>query len=133
MTEPDEPVSDHRPAHDAVLFESSRRFQLWRTIVGHSQMLLRSTKDDANPQRIDVLFKPVEAVKLRTLLHGLRVIELAGAQADAIRAEAAATASAAHNRVYRIESSGFQGWVISGAFFTHTDDLDYHEPSYFLL
>ena len=55
------------------------------------------------------------------------------AEVDAVRAEAAATGSSAHTRVYRIESSGFQGWVISGAFFTHSDDLEYHDPSHFLL
>jgi hypothetical protein len=54
----------------AVMFESNRPFQVWRAVVGHSQLLLRSTKSDAENTRVDVLFKPVRAMKLRTLLDG---------------------------------------------------------------
>ena len=56
-----------------VEFRSERRFQVWKYTVSHSMLLLRSTKTDQHPTRIDVLFKPVKRLDIPTVFDGLTV------------------------------------------------------------
>lgn len=58
----------------AELFQSDRRFSVWAYTVSHSQVLLRSRTPIINGRRqsrIDVLFKPVMAMKTRMDYVGL--------------------------------------------------------------
>jgi len=57
------------------IINSEREFQIWKYTVGHSQLLLRSTKAPNLPTRIDVLFKGVSEFHLPTALSGLSVQE----------------------------------------------------------
>jgi hypothetical protein len=115
-----------------VLFESTRDFQVWRAVVGHSQLLLRSTKTDASPTRIDVLFKPVVAVKLRTVLTGLLVREATSDEADEIIRDAAETRRS-DSKVFVIESGNFRGYAIAGVLLTAEDEGEYFERSQLLV
>src|SRR5689334_11720122 len=56
-----------------IEYQSERRFQVWRYEVGHSMLLLRSTKGDQHATRVDVLFKPVKRLDLPTAFDGLTV------------------------------------------------------------
>ena len=53
------------------LFRSHRMFRLWAQTVSHGQLLLRSPRSYIHPTRIDVLFKPVSAQKVRWSYDGL--------------------------------------------------------------
>jgi hypothetical protein len=111
-----------------VMFESDRPFQLWRAVVGHRQLLLRSTKSETERTRIDVLFKPVRAMKIRTLLDGLRVREAEPHEVAEIAREAAEEIEG-ELKVFVIESGSFTGYVVASAMTTAEDDGEYSDPS----
>jgi hypothetical protein len=52
-----------------TIFESSRWFSLWAYTISHSQLLFRSR--NVGGSRIDVVFKPVYALKVRGDYDGL--------------------------------------------------------------
>jgi hypothetical protein len=56
---------DHQFVPGQEILRSNRAFTVWAFTVSHSQLLLRARVADGQP-RIDILFKPVEAMKLRT-------------------------------------------------------------------
>ena len=51
----------------------NRQFQIWSYKVSHAQLLLRSTKSENNPTRIDLLFKNVAIINIPTLLNDVRI------------------------------------------------------------
>jgi hypothetical protein len=61
---------DHQFPPGREVFRSERSFAVWAYTVSHSQLLLRTRTAGGQP-RIDVLFKPVEAMKIRTDFDGL--------------------------------------------------------------
>jgi hypothetical protein len=96
---------------DAVVFDSSRRFQVWLYTVSHAQLLLRSVKASGQPTRIDLLFKNVHALDLPTTTEGL-----------AVRRDGAG---------FALTGQGWSGSITADAFFNAEDDLEYHDPSPF--
>lgn len=110
------------------LQQSSRVFQLWAYTVSMGRLLLRSTKTDESPTRMDIVFQNVEAVHLPALLRGLRVSE---ADPDESRRviEANGLLPDADRTVFAISGSGFTGYVVAGAFVTSEDEGDFNEPS----
>ena len=115
-----------------TLFESERDFQLWRAVVGHSQLLLRSTKSETESTRIDVLFKPVRAMKLLTMLRRLRVREADAGEAIEIARETGEEKDD-EGRIFIVESGPFTGFVVAGVMATHEDDGEYGDPSAILV
>jgi hypothetical protein len=119
-----------------VVFESPRPFQQWRWNVGHSELLLRSNKDASNSTRIEILFKPVDALKIRALMNGLRIVEVDDSEAEAIRLDAALDeksmpAISRQSRIYAVESGVFRGYIVAAVIFVHEDDLEYYAPTPF--
>lgn len=115
-----------------TVFESDRQFQLWRAVVGHSQLLLRSTKTEEHPTRIDVLFKPVQGMKLRTLLDGLRIREADPHEANDIARETGEECGDEF-KCFVIESRGFRGFVVATVMTTAEDAGEYSDPSQLLV
>jgi hypothetical protein len=110
----------------------SRRFQIWNYTVGHSELLLRSTKTSGVVTRVDVFFKNVAAIHLPTILDGLSVSEASAEetaelhiQVDPSRLEG--------RKVFAVRGSNFTGYVIAGVIAWHEDEREYHEPSRFSL
>ena len=102
------------PADDPTpidVFESDRRFQVWRYEVGHAQLLVRSVKGDHGPSRIDVLFKAVEAIDLPTRFDGLQI--------------------AREGKQFILSGVGWSGRVIAGACFQAEDLAEYFDPGPF--
>lgn len=93
-------------------FSSGRRFQVWKYTVSHSMLLIRSTRDEANSTRIDVLFKPVGRLDLPTSFDGL-VIE-----------------RAAPGR-YAVSGPGWSGYVEADTVAVAEDEGEYFDPSPF--
>jgi hypothetical protein len=60
---------DHEFVPGQTIFESSRWFSLWAYTISHGQLLFRSR--NVGGSRIDVVFKPVEALKVRRDYDGL--------------------------------------------------------------
>ena len=65
------PVGEREEVTDK--YDSKRGFQMWLYEVGHSQLLLRSVKDDAHSTRVDILFKSVDSLHLPTNMVGLTI------------------------------------------------------------
>ncbi len=98
--------------------------------MGHGQLLLRSVKTDTEPTRIDILFKAVRAMKLRTTLEGLRVQDADAHEGEAIARETGEPPKS-DLRFFVIESRGFRGYVVASAMATVEDEGDYNDPSQF--
>ncbi|WP_212824836.1 hypothetical protein [Polymorphospora rubra] len=67
---------DDQFAPGKELFRSERRFVVWAYALSHSQLLLRADQashDRHRQSRIDLLFKPVDAMKTRMDYDGLAV------------------------------------------------------------
>ncbi|GAA4637826.1 hypothetical protein GCM10023196_093210 [Actinoallomurus vinaceus] len=79
--------TDDRFIAGAELFRSDRAFTVWAYTISHSQLLLR-TRTRIGQSRIDIVFKPVLAVKLRIEYRDGLVIRCAHqTEAEQIRAE----------------------------------------------
>ena len=113
------------------IINSEREFQIWKYTVGHSQLLLRSTKAPNLPTRIDVLFKGVSEFHLPTTLSGLSVQE---ASDDQIRKLCSLRESSSFNhgvKVYTVKGTDFIGYVAALICACHEDEGEYHDPSFF--
>lgn len=108
------------------MFSSERHFQMWRYLVSHRQLLLRSTKTSAAQVRVDLLFKDVSAINLVTTLDGV-VIRLAEPKAISMPATLADVLGT--RKIYQITTHGFSGHVVAGSFTSHEDEGEYYEPS----
>jgi hypothetical protein len=94
--------------------DGSRSFQVWAFTGSHSQLLLRSSKDEAQFTRIDLLFKGVGRLCLPTLLRSLEVSEPDDGDQP---------------RRFALKFEGGDGYVIADALFGAEDEGEYHEPS----
>ena len=112
-----------------TILDFSRRFQIWEYTVGHSQLLLRSTKTLETASRIDVLFKNVAEIHLPTILDGLIVSELTDTGASEMPLLVPERLKT--RTVFVARTTNGTGYVIAGATFWHEDDgcLLYTSPS----
>jgi hypothetical protein len=106
-----------------VLFASERKLALWAYTVSHSQLLFRTRNTDEE-SRIDVLFKPVDAVRIRTDYDGL-VVRCATAEE---RGEVLAEVGG-HHRVLILESGGVSDYVVAMAFGWREEWADIRDES----
>lgn len=107
----------------------SRQFQVWLYTVGHAQLLLRSTKTQEHPTRIDVLFKVVGAIYLPTLFDGLTILE--ASQEEISNLNLAPPFARGSKKMYLMQGANFSGYVMAGIVTWHEDDGEYNDPSYF--
>ena len=111
-----------------ILIRSDRIFKLWRATVGHSQLLLRSPKTSILETRVDVYFKPVEALKIRTTMQGLFVRDADADESAAVLKDCALVPTEGMN-VYVVESKAFRGYVVAGVAAISEDTREFDEPS----
>ena len=111
-----------------ALIESLRTFQLWRYVVGHGQLLLRSNPTSGQGTRVEVLFKDVRAIKLPTLIDGLVVREPSEREAMVISEETGELES--HDcKFFVVDAGQVHGYVVAGFMTTNEDDGNYADPS----
>lgn len=111
-----------------LIVNSERKFQIWKYTVGHHQLLLRSPKSPESPTRIDILFKGVALVHLRTSLVGISIAEISKAQAEDLVGELSALKDI---KVFTAKSTGFVGYVVALSAACHEDEGEYNDPSFF--
>ncbi|MDR7320852.1 MULTISPECIES: hypothetical protein [Catenuloplanes] len=112
------------------LFRSERDFSVWAYTVSHGQLLLRSgwpSDAGAHPTRIDLLFKPVQAVKSRMNHSGLVVRCATDEEHERIIRDSGLKPVAV--RVFVIESGDALDYVVSGAVGWQEDDQAANAPS----
>jgi len=108
------------------IFRSERDFSVWAFTVSHSQLLLRARATDGQ-SRIDVLFKPVEAMKLRTEYEGLVVRCATAAERDRVLASTGSGGKA--RQVLVIETTAGFDYVVTGAVGWREDNGRDNDPS----
>jgi hypothetical protein len=117
---------DHQFPPGQRLFRSDRGFTAWAYTVSHSQLLLRTRTADGR-SRIDVLFKPVEAMKVRTDYDGLTIRCATAIEHDQILTAAGQSGRAC--RVLILETAGEQDYIVTGAVGWKEDHGQDHDPS----
>jgi len=113
------------------IIASERQFQIWKYTVGHSQLLLRSTKSGDLPTRIDVLFKGVKEFHLPTILTGLSITEASATEVRQLCGLRKTASRDANARVFKVQGSDFLGYVTALLAVCHEDEGEYDDPSYF--
>jgi hypothetical protein len=108
------------PAPGAELFRSRRGFRVWEQTVSHGQLLLRAVDTD-RPTRVDLLFKPVRAMRLRAGYDGLAVRCATEDEAAAVGRELPGL-DLAGDRVFVLDSGPARDFVVAGTFGWHEDD-----------
>ncbi|MEJ3742614.1 hypothetical protein WEI85_04870 [Actinomycetes bacterium KLBMP 9797] len=125
-------TQDHELKPGAVIFRSDRRFSMEAYSASHGQLLLRSNPaDDEYDTTIDLLFKPVEAVKIRDGYAGIAVRCATTLEANAIIESTPGVRADRGDRVFMLESHGRSDYVISMAFGWHEGILSRVQGSFF--
>lgn len=104
------------------LFRSHRRFRLWAQTVSHGQLLLRSPRSSDHPTRIDVLFKPVSAQKVRWIYDGLVIRCPSSEERERIQQQMPGGLLGMDDRVFALETADSLDWVVAMAVGWHEDD-----------
>jgi hypothetical protein len=117
---------DHQFAAGAEIFRSDRSFALWAFSVSHSQLLLRArTAEDGS--RIDVLFKPVDGMKVRADYDGLVIRCATPEERESILDDLGL--HGAYLRVLMLESAGRVDHVVAGAVGWREEQASDGDPS----
>lgn len=97
-----------------VIFRSERDFLLWAYAVGHSQLLLRSTSRDLEYETtIDLLFKPISAIKIRDVYKGLVIRCAPAEQIERIKGAFPSIEFLDDDRFFLLETEGETDYVVS--------------------
>jgi hypothetical protein len=113
------------------IVNSPRFFQLWSYTVSHSELLLRSTKSDHYPSRIDVFFKGVEEFQLPTSFNGLSIADVSSEEVRTLQAFKPSPETGYDCKFYKVKSVDFVGYIVALLARCHEDNGEYHEPSFF--
>ena len=106
------------------MFSSSRTFGLWDVLISHSQVLLRSAKDETDPdsRNIDLIFSGVFYVQLMTTLRGVEIRQMEQAAAEVVIEEIGGMLYPG-NHVFALLSGGRRYLVGAAVFRVEENDL----------
>lgn len=105
-----------------------RVFQVWGYTAGMGRLLLRSTKSETFPTRVDVLFQNVKAMSLPTMLEGL-VVAAAGEAAAARFTRETGLLVDENATLFELATARGIGYVVAGVVVAEEDHGEYFEPS----
>jgi hypothetical protein len=112
---------------DPAVIRFQRPFQVWQYLISHGQLLLRSTRSASLESRVDVLFKDVAAMLLRTAYEGLTIRHPTDEERELIVRLTGLTQG--RGRTFYVVDSLPIGFVVAGSVTWAEDQLDYSEPS----
>ena len=103
------------------VFASDRAFSFFSYTMSHGLLLLRSGKTNEQHTRIDILFSDVRAMEVRSWFTGIVIREVAP---DHVANQPSKPGKIIEigNRVYSLESSGWEGFVVAGIVNTCEDE-----------
>ncbi len=116
-----------------TVFESHRHFKIWRYVISHGQLLLRSVPTELNPRRIEVLFRNVHAMKINTEVDHLVIRAAISEEILTIGQEVGTPISDLGLTAFVIESLCSKGYVIASDIATAEDEGNYKTPSSLLI
>ncbi|MDQ4114599.1 MAG: hypothetical protein M3306_26425 [Actinomycetota bacterium] len=95
-----------------------RTFQVWSYDVSHSVLLLRSNRTGENSTRVDLMFRGVAELQVRSQMKELSIDLAEGKGPDA-----------GGRYTFEVKDAGWRGYVVARALHFAEDDLSYGEPS----
>ncbi len=105
-----------------------RQFQLWSYQVSHRVLLLRSNITRDATSRVDLMFRSVSAMELRSRYEWISVDLASDSRREQLSSLGVEVAAGAH--LFSIESAfPGAGYVVAGSFYYAEDDMDYGQPS----
>ena len=90
-----------------------RKFKVWLFLLGHSQLLLRSTKDEHHPTQVDVLFKDVGLMQIPVYFSKLIISEM-NEKDFQLLGLSTGSLPPIDQKFFRLEGDNWQGVVVAG-------------------
>ena len=112
-----------------TIYASDRIFHLFSYGVTHGQLLFRSCKTDTDPKRVDILFREVRAMELRSWFEGIEIVEEENSSFLGSRPSRPIPMFDKEIRFYRLKGSGWEGFVVGGLVSYFEDDGEFFDPS----
>jgi hypothetical protein len=113
-----------------LLYESDRLFSIYGYAMSHGLLLLRSGKSNETPStRVDILFRDVRAVEIRTSFKGIRIEEVDDPQVLNNQGSNPGEMIEPGNKIYSLTSSEWSGFVVAGIVSFTEDDGSLFGPS----
>lgn len=116
-----------------TLFDSRRYFKIWKYLVSHKQLLLRSVPTDLELCRVEVLFRNVYALKTTTELDTFTIRDPSSKESLEIEQELGADIFELALHAFVIESTSFKGYVVASDVSMAEDEGDYKTQSSLLI
>jgi hypothetical protein len=111
-----------------MLISYQRRFSIWSYHTSHGELLLRSNKSEKHSTRVEILFKGVEAMELRSVFNSIS-IEESNKLVIQDRKSRPLEILNDDDKVYIIKDKDWEGFVIAAAVFWQEDDKEYYDQS----
>jgi len=112
------------------IFFSERSFEVVTLGVGHRGLLLRSVHIDNEP-RVEIWFKPVEALCLSTLLDGVHITTPRDPDRLPEAEKHMRRKLRDHERLYAVVTQTRRGWVVGGSVSGRQDQRGVGAPTMF--
>jgi hypothetical protein len=107
-----------------------RPFFLNRLVATHKSLLLRSPKGDLSDDRIDILFRGVNALKIGSKLQTLTVRNATPAETAAVGADCGSeTLDRDDTRIFMLDGGHSSGYVVALSRFSSRDQRHGSNPS----
>jgi len=103
-------------------------FAVWSFTTGHGRLLLRRTKSDAHPTRVDILLTDVGWMCLPMTFTDLQLREVAIEEIRSMLGGAGALREKGR-KAFVLSGASSTGYMLAGAFAVHEDDGEYNDPS----
>jgi hypothetical protein len=104
-----------------------RTFQIWSYSVSHSVLLLRSPQTATTPTRIDLMFRAVQEMRLRSRMED---IEIRTPQTEMTSGTFVDVRISGGRSLFVVSTADPScGFVVANSLYMSEDDLSYGEPS----
>jgi len=96
-----------------IVFQSNRKFKLWKYLVSHGQLLLRSNPESLGASRCEVIFRHVASLQLETDFEGLTIKEVSESELSATSSSVHIPERSAGAKVYLLSTLTSNGYVVA--------------------
>lgn len=113
---------------EKAIYKSNRDFNLFDSLAGHGQLLIRSQKREAYPFNIDIIFYDVIYLQVHSVLNGIS-IGVAGKNKVIDYESVNKYLSFSSNNLFEITSNGELYYIACSFFRVFENDLNFEETS----
>jgi hypothetical protein len=107
------------------------QFAVWAFTIGHGRLLIRRTKSDEHPTRVDILLKDVGWMCIPVNFTDIQIREVPLEEAEGLLA-AAGRVRDSDRKLFRLSGLGWQGYVLAAVMTSHEDEGEYDDPSHLM-